>query len=153
MGYFAGIVPLRSIIDPSRTFAEQVAETHHETLNSFANAIPFLELVKCLEEPVTLGRNPVFDVRFALQNHPVPDVSMPGMEVDYRTRSTGTSRFDLACELTEIGNVMEVVWLFREDMFSLAEVERLHADFMNILTEICDKPEAKLTDIINGLLS
>ena len=78
---------------------------------------------------------------------------MPGMEVDYRTRSTGTSRFDLACELTEIGNVMEVVWLFREDMFSLAEVERLHADFMNILTEICDKPEAKLTDIINGLLS
>lgn len=152
MGSYAGIVPLRSQIDRNLSFADQVSATHQMSLDCFANAMPFTELVKCLNEPVLPGRNPVFDVRFALQNHPVPDVSMPGMEVDYRTRSTGTARFDLACELTEVGSFMEAVWLYRDDMFSESEIANLHDQYMLTLTIICDEPEKSVGTLI-GLLT
>lgn len=149
MGSFAGIVPLRGNVDRRRSFAEQTAATHRMTVDCFAHAMPFSELVNCLNEPVIPGRNPLFDVRFALQNHPVPAVSMPGMEVEYRTRSTGTSRFDLACELTEIGDTMEVVWLFREDMFSLSAIEGMNQHFKNILETICERADAQVEDLVN----
>jgi hypothetical protein len=151
MGSFAGIVPLRSKIDKHLTYSDQVAVTHQMTLDSFAHAMPFSELVTGLEEAVIPGRNPIFDVRFALQNHPVPDVSMPGIEVEYRTRSTGTSRFDLACELTEIGKTMEVVWLFREDMFSPSDVERLHHHFNLLLVVIGEESNATIANLIDRL--
>ncbi len=149
MGSFAGIVPLRGSVDRRSSFAEQVTATHRMTVDCFAQAMPFSELVKCLNEPVIPGRNPLFDVRFALQNHPVPDVSMPGIEVEYRTRSTGTSRFDLACELTEIGDTMEVVWLFREDMFPVADIEAMNQHFKNILETICERADAQVADLVN----
>jgi non-ribosomal peptide synthetase component F len=151
MGSFAGIVPLRSRLDRGRTLSAQLGETHQMTVDSMAHALPFVELVKCLGEEVVPGRNPVFDVRFALQNHPVPDVSMPGMEVDYRTRSTGTCRFDLACELTEIRSSLEVVWLYRDDLFSPAEVELWHRQFTAMLDGICGGEDARLSELMNRL--
>ena len=77
---------------------------------------------------------------------------MPDMEVDYRTRSTGTCRFDLACELTEIGSKMEVVWLFREDMFSPEKVESFHQGFASLLENLCDRADDRVVDLIESLL-
>ena len=28
------------------------------------------------------GHNPIFEVRFALQNHPIPDVALPGLSIE-----------------------------------------------------------------------
>ncbi len=152
MGSFAGIVPLRSRLDMGRTLTEQLGATHQMTVESFAHALPFVELLKCLGVEVVPGQNPVFDVRFALQNHPVPDVSMPGMEVEYRTRSTGTCRFDLACELTEIGSTLEVVWLFREDLFSATVVEAFHRQFFATLKELCGDGDPQVSEVIRHML-
>ena len=49
----------------------------------------------------TPGHNPLFEVRFALQNHPIPEVSLQNLSARLGMRSTGTARFHLACEITE----------------------------------------------------
>ena len=48
--------------------------------------------------------------------------------------STGTARYHLACEITEEGEQLEVVWLFRPKRFPQAEVENLSHTFESILT-------------------
>ncbi|WP_395740922.1 condensation domain-containing protein [Prosthecobacter sp.] len=141
MGYCAGIVPLRGRIDPDRTFAERVRTVHESTVDAFANAMPFAELVKALGVPVTPGCNPVFQVRFALQNHPVPDISVNGMSLQLRMRSTGTCRFDVACELTEEGESLEVVWLYRPDLFTAEDIQALHRLYLGLLMSVCNTPE------------
>jgi hypothetical protein len=151
MGSFAGIVPLRGRVNPEWTFAEQLDRTLQMSVDSFAQALPFGELVKCLGEEVQPGKNPIFDVRFALQNHPMPEIATPELQVDYRTHSTGTSRFDLACELTEIGPIIEAVWLFREDMFSSSDMERMHRQFTTVLSMACDDSEASVATLIDRL--
>ena len=128
IGSFAGVVPLRGRVAKDRGFRDHVTSVHQDTVESFAHAMPFTELAAALGEAVVPGQNPIFDVRFALQNHPMPDVSYPGLSVGFKIHSSGTERFDLACEITEEGDEMEVVWLYRQDLFKptdIAELARL----------------------------
>jgi hypothetical protein len=143
MGYFAGMVPLRGQIDLAETFSDRLRAVHETAVNSFASAMPFAELAGALGEARTPGEHSVFDVRFALQNHPVPDVVLPRISTKLRMRSTGTPRFDLGCEVTEIGAGLELVWLFRQGMFSMPCMAELNSMFLTVLTNACRSPESR----------
>ena len=143
MGYFSGVVPLRAQVERDRPFSEHLRTVHQSTVDSFANAIPFAELVRAVGEQPSAKYNPVFQVRFALQNHPVPDFEIRGLSLKLRMRSTGTPRFDLGCEITEQGAELEVVWLFRENLFSQPEIEELGRLFQIVIESICHVPERR----------
>ena len=143
MGYFSGVVPLRGQVERKRDFSEHVRLVHQTTVDAFANAMPFAELVQALGEGPTSTRNPIFQVRFALQNHPVPDVEIRGLSVKLRMRSTGTPRFDLGCEVTEQSDALEIVWLFSESLFSRSEIEDLGRLFRTVLESVCEAPERR----------
>lgn len=149
MGYFAGVVPLRAQMERDRPFAEHLRTVHESTVDSFANAMPFAELVRAIGERPSPKYNPVFQVRFALQNHPMPDVENRLLSVKLRMLSTGTPRFDLGCEITEQGAELEVVWLFRESLFSQAEIEELGRLFRSVIENICHVPERKTAALTN----
>ena len=148
MGYCAGIVPLRGQIDRHRPFSAGLQMVHQASIDSFANAMPFSELVRALGDPRTPGRNPVFEVRFALQNHPVPDVVLPTLSARLRMRSTGTSRFELGCELTEEGKGLEIAWLFQANLFSQKDIQKLDGMFRTVLAGACRLPENRTAALI-----
>src|SRR3954468_5099277 len=143
MGYFSGVVPLRVHVERDRPFSEHLRSVHESTVDSFANAIPFAELVRAVGDRPSPKHNSVFQVRFALQNHPVPDVEIRGLSLKLRMRSTGTPRFDLGCEITEQGDALEVVWLFRENLFSQPEIEELGRLYRTVLESVCRVPEKR----------
>ena len=149
MGYFSGIVPLRGRVDAQRSFTAALRAMHQTTVDCFANAMPFAELAQALGDAGTPGHNPIFEVRFALQNHPIPDVALPGLSAKLRMRSTGTARYHLACEITEDEEQFEVVWLFRPQLFPQAEVENLGRMFQAVLTGAAHSPEAMIAALAN----
>jgi hypothetical protein len=151
MGYFAGIVPLRSTVEPERSFSSALRAVHQTTVDCFVNAMPFVELARALGDTGAPGHNPIFEVRFALQNHPIPDVELPGLSAKLRMRSTGTARFHLACEITEEANQLEVVWLFRPKLFPEAEVQNLGRIFQNLLASACRSPESRINALAHEL--
>ncbi len=143
MGYISGVVPLRGQVDARRSFSSALRAVQERTVESFAHAMPFAELARALGDPPAPGRNPIFEVRFALQNHPVPDVSVPGLSAQLRMRSTGTPRFTLGCEITEQGDALEVAWLFRPELFSHETVVDLSRLFEAVLAGACRSPESR----------
>jgi hypothetical protein len=149
MGYFSGVVPLRGQVERGRPFPEHLRIVHQSTVDSFANAMPFAELVRAIGERPSAKHNPIFEVRFALQNHPVPDVEIREVSLKLRMRSTGTPRFDLGCEITELGDALEVVWLFRETLFSQSEIEELGRLFTTVVESICRVPERRTAVLTN----
>lgn len=149
MGYYAGIVPLRGQIDRSRIAADHLRAGHQQTIDSFANAIPFVELARALGEQSEAGYNPLFEVRFAFQNHPMPEVSLPNLSARLSMRSTGTARFQLGCEITEAGDGLEVAWLFRENLFFRHDIESLDGIFQRVLAGICRSPENRISEVLN----
>lgn len=143
MGYFAGVVPLRNRLDPGRPFVETLRAGHDQVVEDFAHAMPFAELAASLGSgTAATARHGVFDVRFALQNHPIPDIELPGISTRLRTCSTGTSRFDIGCELTEDGGELELVWLYRPPVVEPSELGELDRLFRAVLGEVCRQPEA-----------
>jgi hypothetical protein len=150
MGYYAGIVPLRGEVDRSRTISDHLQEGHRLTIDAFAHAIPFVELVRALKEDAATGHNPVFEVRFALQNHPMPEVSLSNLSAKLSMRSTGTPRFQLACEITEETEGLEVVWLFRDHLFSRRDIEGLDGIFQEVLARTCRSPETRISDLLKS---
>jgi non-ribosomal peptide synthetase component F len=120
-------------------------------VDSFANAVPFVELASALGDKSRPGYNPLFEVRFALQNHPMPDVSLPNLSAHFSMRSTGTARFHLACEITEEDEGLEVAWLFRENLFSRRDIESLDGIFRRVLAGICRSPEGRISELLNHL--
>ena len=151
MGYFAGIVPIRSRVEPERSFTATLRALHETTVDCFAHAMPFAELARALGDAGAAGHNPIFEVRFALQNHPIPDVVLPGLSAKLRMRSTGTARYHLACEITEEGEQLEVVWLFRPKLFPQAKVEKLGRMFQTVLAAACRAPETTIAALIDEL--
>ena len=144
MGYCAGIVPLRGQVDADRPFSASLRAVHQTTVDSFANAMPFAELVPALGDLPAPGHNPIFEVRFALQNHPVPDITVHGLSARLRMRSTGTARFQLGCEITVVEEGLQVVWLFRPKLFPLAEIKNLAYLFQAVLAGSCRSPESRI---------
>jgi hypothetical protein len=148
MGYCAGIVPLRGQVDLNRPFSASLRAVHRATVDSFANAMPFAELAPELGDLSAPGHNPVFEVRFALQNHPIPDVALHGLSARLRMRSTGTARFHIGCEITAMDDGLEVVWLFRPKLFPLAEIKNLAYMFETLLARTCRSPESRIAALI-----
>jgi len=134
---------LRGQVERERPFCEHLRIIHETAVDAFANAMPFAELVQALDDLPTPKRNPIFEVRFALQNHPIPDVEIRGLSLKLRMRSTGTPRFDLGCEITERRDTLEVVWLFRESLFSQPEIEELDRLFRRVLENVFCLPERR----------
>jgi hypothetical protein len=148
MGYFAGVVPLRGQVEADRPFSDSLSAVHQATVNSFAHAMPFAELVPALGESSAPGHNPVFEMRFALQNHPVPDLALHGLTAQLKMRSTGTARFHLGCEITVAEDGLEAVWLFRPDLFPLAEIENLSYMFQAVLADAIRSPESRIAALM-----
>jgi hypothetical protein len=144
MGYFAGVVPLRGQLDPLQSFSNHLHAVSEATLDAFANAMPFAELAAAMGGGRPAGEHSIFDVRFALQNHPVPDVVLPRISTKLRMRSTGTARFDLACELTEVESELEVAWLFKPQRFTTSNIAELNNLFLAVLTNTCNNPESRI---------
>jgi hypothetical protein len=148
MGYCAGIVPLRGQVDVDRPFSASLRAVHQTTVDSFANAMPFAELVPALGDLPRPGHNPIFEVRFALQNHPVPDITVHGLSARLRMRSTGTARFHLGCEITAVEEGFQVVWLFRPKLLPLAEIKNLAYLFQAVLAGTCRSPESRIAALM-----
>ncbi len=144
MGYCAGNVPLRGQVEPAQTFANSLRRLTEDTLAAFAHAMPFVEVLRTVGDAPAPGHHPIYQVRFALQNHPIPDVNLPALSARLQMRSTGTARFDLGCEVTELGSELEVVWLFRADRFSQPEIEDLKRLFQTVLVAACHSPASRI---------
>jgi len=147
MGYFAGVVPLRGQIDPAQTFSDQLRTMHSNAIQCFSNAMPFAELARLMAVPSHQTPHPIFDVRFALQNHPIPDVVLPRISTKLRMRSTGTARFDLGCEITEMGSELEVVWLYRKELFDEESINALNSAFTDVVTQVSQHPEKRCSEL------
>lgn len=133
MGYFSNTVPLRGEVDPRCPFAGMLGQFHRETVDDFAHAMPFAELAAAAAR--TPARHRVFDVRFAVQNHPFPGIDIPGISSRLELVSSGTSRFDIACEIAENGRKLELDWLHRTDLLAHGEVAELDRVFRAVLGE------------------
>ncbi|MDQ3274535.1 MAG: amino acid adenylation domain-containing protein, partial [Actinomycetota bacterium] len=149
IGFFVNTLVLRGDVSGGPGFRELLGRVRGVTLDAYAHQdVPFEKLVEVLAPPRDLGRTPLFQVMFILQNAPAVDLRLGAASVTPVVVDTGTSKFDVTLSLTESadGGVSGYVE-YDTDIFDESSVARLVKGLEVLLAAAVEDPERSVMEL------
>ncbi|MBR8833344.1 MAG: amino acid adenylation domain-containing protein [Stigonema ocellatum SAG 48.90 = DSM 106950] len=141
IGFFVNTLILRNKINPEQSFTEFLQQVSQTCLDAYAHQdIPFEYLVEQLQPERSMSHNPLFQVMLALENNESPDLSLPGLEIEWLPLTYPFAKFDLALLVIESDNQLNFTWEYATDLFEKSTIERMAAQFEVLLKGIVDHP-------------
>jgi amino acid adenylation domain-containing protein len=148
IGFFVNTIVMRTRLSGDMTFRTVLRQVRDNALDAFANQdVPFEKLVDALRPDRYLGRVPLFQVWFALQNLPRTVLKMPGLELSTMDVHNGTSKFDLGLFAVEKPDGLHCSVEYSTDLFDSATIQRLLAHYHVLLESIADNPDQRIVDL------
>ncbi|MCV7197660.1 non-ribosomal peptide synthetase [Mycobacterium angelicum] len=158
IGFFVNSWVLRFNVSGNRGFTELLEHVREKALAAYENQdAPFERLVELINPRRSTAYHPLFQVAFALQNNPLPEVELPGLDIEFLPAPTGTAKFDLFINLMDpptgsrhpqpLPGTIE----YATDLFDRATVKRFADYFLRVLRDITDNPHRQidLIDVLN----
>ena len=148
IGFFVNTLVLRTSLSGHPTFEELLRRVRDVTLSTYAHQdVPFEKLVETLQPERDPGRNPIFQVMFALQNAPMnlplmKDISLEPFEFD-----SSIAHFDLSIVMSKLESGYSVVLEYNTDLFSDETMMRVLGHFERLLGAAVEKPQKRLLDL------
>ncbi|HAG82187.1 MAG TPA: non-ribosomal peptide synthetase, partial [Cyanobacteria bacterium UBA12227] len=109
--------------------------------------LPFEKLVEELQPQRDLSRNPLFQVMFALQNAPMPEIALEGLTIDTLKVESNRSQFDLSLTIVENSQEAIAELEYSTDLFEAATISRMLKHFETLLEGIVANPDRCLSDL------
>src|SRR5271165_6058488 len=96
IGFFVNTLVIRGDLSGNPTFRELLRRVREVALGAYSNQdLPFERLVEELQPERDLGRTPLFQVWFVLQNAPRTAFQLSGIDITGMDVHNGTSKFDI----------------------------------------------------------
>ncbi|WP_255316224.1 non-ribosomal peptide synthetase/type I polyketide synthase, partial [Myxococcus fulvus] len=145
VGFFVNTLVLRARVRPEESFRALLAQVRETTLAAYEHQdLPFERLVEELQPQRDLGRSPVVQVVFALQNTPTPTMRVPGLTLRQLDVDNDTARFDLGLVLVEEADGLRGVIEYSTELFTAPTVARLASHLRNLLEALVAAPDRPL---------
>ncbi|MFJ1938893.1 non-ribosomal peptide synthase/polyketide synthase [Kitasatospora sp. NPDC088160] len=102
VGFFVNTLVLRTDTGGDPGFAELLGRVRQKALSAYDHQdVPFEYLVEVVNPARSLAHHPLFQIMLALQNAPLGEFALPGLETGHLEAPTGTARVDLTFSLAE----------------------------------------------------
>ncbi|WP_027084592.1 non-ribosomal peptide synthetase [Cohnella panacarvi] len=149
IGMFVNTVIVRSRPVSGATFRELLEQTKERALGALTNdRYPFEMLVDKLGVRRDIGRNPLFDVMFVLQNTGIPSVTVGDTRFEPYEFRRSTAKFDLTLEIVEQPDgKLSCRFEYRTSLFRRSTMERMAGHFVRLAEEVARDPDLKLGEI------
>ncbi|MHC5597801.1 MAG: non-ribosomal peptide synthetase [Nostoc sp.] len=139
IGFFVNTLILRNQINPQQSFIEFLQQTRQTCLDAYSHQdIPFEYLVEQLQPERSMSHNPLFQVMLALENNQSPDLSLPGLEIEWLPLTYPFAKFDLTLLVIESDNQLNLTWEYATDLFEKSTIQRMAEQFEVLLQGIVD---------------
>lgn len=151
VGFFVNTLVLRADLSGDPSFAGLLARTRETALAGYTHQeLPFDRLVEELLPSRTLGRTPLFDVVFHVDDttRALPDI--PGLAARVSDVDTGTAKFDLDIQVTRQDDGLACTVEFSTDLFTDASAGRLVDGFRRTLRAALADPRRRLSELAGG---
>ncbi|RYZ37357.1 MAG: amino acid adenylation domain-containing protein, partial [Myxococcaceae bacterium] len=149
IGFFVNTLVLRGSFSARPSFRQLIAQVRTTTLGAYEHQdLPFERLVESLQTTRDLSRTPLFQVMFALQNSPVPELVLPGLSVaGAHFGGRNRSLFELNLDLSRAADGFVGRLDYATDLFERSTVERLMTHLRVLLEAALEQPDAPLADL------
>jgi amino acid adenylation domain-containing protein len=148
VGMFINTLALRNYPLAGKTGMEFLKEVKACTLKAFENQeYPFEDLVDRLAVRRDTGRNPIFDVLFALQNMDVSPSEISGLKLIPCDYETGISKFDLNLNGYEERNQLSFSFEYSTALFKEETIQRFIQYFREIVSSVTAEPQLAISRI------
>jgi non-ribosomal peptide synthetase component F len=148
VGFFVNTLALRTTVDGDVTFRDLIRRVRETCLGAYAHQdLPFERLVQEIAPARDLGRSPIFQVTFVLQNAPRGAIRFGGVELSGVSTDAVSAKFDLqlATMETSVGLVMSMV--YDTALFDGATIERMLGHLENLLRAAVDRPDTRVAEL------
>ncbi len=147
IGVFINTLALRINFSGDPGFREMLIKIREVCLEAYAHQdTPFEKLVEALKPNRDLSRTPVFQVVFNLQNSPMPELKIPGIEMKFLELDRGVSQFDLTLMISKLEGRYHATVEYSDELFDAATINRMFQSYQLILADITANPECPISE-------
>lgn len=143
---FSNDVVIRLFLDDAPTFADLLRQVDRVTTEGFAqHELPPHLLEPHLPDPSLLNR--LFRIQFTTEPEVATEPAVEGLAISGYVPKFPYAYRPLSVRLTHGAEGPKCVWLYQSDRFSPARIERLAADYLDILAELAADPARPLLPV------
>jgi amino acid adenylation domain-containing protein len=148
IGFFVNMLALRIDLAGNPRFREVVGHVRQVALAAYAHQdLPFELLVEALQPERDGSHQPLFQVTLALQNAPLPPLSLSNLTLIPLDIASGITQFDLTLHLWEIDDGIAAILVYAVDLFEPAMIARLAAHLQLVLAGVVADPAQRIGEI------
>ncbi len=148
IGCFINTLVLRTDVGGNPTYRELLKRVREAALGAYAHQeLPFEKLLEALQPERDPGRNPLFQVLFALQNIPQQPISIPGLTTSFLSVESETTIYDLDLTMWEHEGELVGSFKYNADLFDPPLIKRIKDDFVALLELVVGNPNQHITEI------
>jgi len=146
IGFFVNTLVLRAGFGGQPTFRELLSGLRETVLDAFAHQeVPFERLVEELRPERRIGRSPLIQTMFVLQNTPLQETVLDGLTLTPVRTLSRTAKFDLSLLLTESDEGLHAAIEYSTDLFEKITIERMLGGFSALLQGIVANPDSDVS--------
>ncbi|HEX7837545.1 MAG TPA: amino acid adenylation domain-containing protein, partial [Kofleriaceae bacterium] len=149
IGFFVNTLVMRGDVSGAPSFRALLGRTRRVALDAYAHQdVPFEKLVEDLAPARDLGRTPLFQVMFILQNAPLPALDLAGVALEPVILDTGTAKFELTLSLESAPDGGLRGFLeYDADLFDAATARRLVTHYAALVQAVGAAPDLPLPEV------
>jgi len=149
IGFFVDTLVLRDDLSANPRFVDLLAKVRETTIGALGNAdVPFEKVVEMIRPERSLSYNPIFQVMFSVIKSAIRSHQFGNIVAYPYVVNASTSILDLSATFIEDSDGKW--WLqidFDTGLFKKERIERMFADYMQVLRELVARPEVRIDEL------
>nr|QEO74805.1 condensation domain-containing protein [uncultured bacterium] len=150
IGFFVNTLVLRADVPAGSSFADLLLRVRGAAMAAYDHQdLPFEKVVEAVRPDRDLARSPLFQVAFALQNLPIPELRLGDLALAPVPTDGGTVKFDWDIAMEEVAGSgeIQVRWAYNADLFDPATVERALGQLRTLLEAAAEVPDVRVSEL------
>jgi amino acid adenylation domain-containing protein len=148
IGFFVNTIVIRTQLAGNPTFQELLQQVRSLTWQAYDHQdLPFEKLVEDLQPARDLSYNPLFQVKFRLENPPTDRIELPGLTLASLGQVNPTAKLDLSLDMYETETGLVGGFEYNQDLFTEATITQLSNHFCTLLESIVTSPNQLISQL------
>lgn len=148
IGFFVNQLVLRTDFSESPTVTELLGRVRDVTLGAYDNQdVPFEKLVEVLKPERQTNRTPLFQIKFSLQNAPLPSLNFSELTISPLNVESPVTQNDLFFFVWDSAEGLKGMVQYNTDIFEDDFIQKMIVHFERLLRSMLAQPDARLKDL------